>query len=59
MDVEELGAKCDTITDEETGLEARMVTQWDSRIGEVTTRIDFVWGIAQTYADYASCVIYG
>jgi hypothetical protein len=59
QNTEEFGAKCDPITDEETGISARTTWQWDNRLGEITCRIDFVWGIAQTYADYASTVIYG
>jgi hypothetical protein len=59
MDVGDFGAKCDTITDPDTGISIRLVYQWDNRLGEVTVRMDFVWGIAQTYADYAACVIYG
>ena len=59
MDVGDFGAKCDTITDPDTGISIRLVYQWDSRFGEVTVRMDFVWGMAQTYADYAACVIYG
>jgi hypothetical protein len=59
MNTEEFGSKCDTITDPETGISIRVIWQWDSRLGEVTVRMDFVWGIAQTYADYASAVIYG
>jgi hypothetical protein len=55
----ELGAKSYVMTDEDTGLSIRCVQQWDNRLGEVTTRMDFVWGIAQTYADYESVVIYG
>jgi len=59
QNVEEYGAKCETITDPETGLSIRIIWQWDSRLGEVTVRMDFVWGMAQTYADYAAAVIYG
>ena len=59
QNVEEFGAKCDTITDPETGISIRVIWQWDNRLGEVTVRMDFVWGIAQTYADYAAAVIYG
>lgn len=59
QNVDEFGAKCETMTDEETGISIRCIQQWDSRLGEVTTRMDFVWGIAQTYADYEACVIYG
>lgn len=59
QNVEEFGAKCDTITDEETGISIRVIWQWDNRLGEVTVRMDFVWGIAQTYGEYASLVIYG
>lgn len=59
QNVSEYGAKCETMTDEETGISIRCIQQWDSRLGEVTTRMDFVWGIAQTYSDYESCVIYG
>ena len=59
QNVEEFGAKCDTITDPETGISIRVIWQWDNRLGEVTVRMDFVWGIAQTYADYAAAIIYG
>lgn len=59
MNVAEFGAKCETITDPETGISIRIVWQWDSRLGEVTVRMDFVWGIAQTYADYAAAIIFG
>jgi len=59
MNVEQFGAKCETITDPETGISVRVTWQWDNRLGEVTVRMDFVWGIAQTYADYAAAVIYG
>ncbi len=59
MNTEEFGSKCDTITDPETGLSIRVIWQWDNRLGEVTVRMDFVWGIAQTYADYAACLIFG
>lgn len=56
---EEYGAKCEVMTDEETGISIRCIQQWDNRLAEVTTRMDFVWGIAQTYADYEGVVIYG
>lgn len=59
MNVDEFGAKCDTITDPETGISIRIVWQWDNRLGEVTVRMDFVWGIWQTYADYAAAIIFG
>ncbi len=59
MNTEEFGSKCDTATDPETGISIRTIWQWDNRLGEVTVRMDFVWGIAQTYADYAAAVIYG
>lgn len=59
MNTEEFGSKCETITDPETGISIRIIWQWDNRLGEVTVRMDFVWGIAQTYADYAAAVIYG
>jgi hypothetical protein len=59
QNVEEFGAKCETITDPETGISIRVIWQWDNRLGEVTVRMDFVWGIAQTYADYAAAVLYG
>lgn len=59
MNVSEYGAKCETMTDEETGISIRCIQQWDSRLAEVTTRMDFVWGIAQTYSDYESAVVYG
>jgi P22 coat protein - gene protein 5 len=59
MNTEEFGSKCDTITDPETGISIRIIWQWDNRLGEVTVRMDFVWGIAQTYADYAAAVVYG
>ena len=59
MNVEEFGSKCETVTDPDTGISVRLVWQWDNRLGEVTVRMDFVWGIAQVYADYNACVIYG
>lgn len=59
QNVAEYGAKCETMTDEDTGLSIRCIQQWDSRLGEVTTRMDLVWGIAQTYADYEACIVYG
>lgn len=59
MNTDEFGSKCDTLTDSETGLSIRIIWQWDNRLGEVTVRMDFVWGIAQTYADYAAAVVYG
>lgn len=59
QDPSELGAKCTVMTDEETGISIRCIQQWDNRLAEVTTRMDVVWGIAQTYADYEACVIYG
>ena len=59
QNVEEFGAKCETISDPETGISIRVIWQLDNRLGEVTVRMDFVWGIAQTYADYAAAVIYG
>lgn len=59
QNVSRFGALCETMTDEETGISIRCIQQWDNRLGEVTTRMDFVWGIAQTYADYESAVIYG
>jgi len=59
QNVDGYGASCKTITDEQTGISLRVTIQWDNRLGEVTMRVDFVWGIAQTYADYDSCVIYG
>jgi hypothetical protein len=59
MDVSSYGANCTVMTDEDTGISIRCIQQWDNRLGEVTTRMDFVWGIAQTYADYEACMIYG
>lgn len=59
QNVDGLGAKCQTVTDEQTGISLRTTMQWDNRLGEVTLRVDFVWGIAQTYADYDAAVIYG
>lgn len=59
MDVSEFGAKCDMFQDPDSGIAGRVVWQWDNRLGEVTCRTDFIWGIAETYADYAACVIYG
>lgn len=59
MNTEEFGSKCETVTDPETGISIRVIWQWDNRLGEVTVRMDFVWGIAQTYADYAACIIFG
>jgi len=59
QDVSEYGAKCEVITDAETGISLRCIEQWDSRLGEVTTRMDFVWGIAQMEADHKALVIFG
>lgn len=59
QDVSEYGAKCYTLTDPDTGLSIRCIQQWDSRLGEVTTRMDFVWGIAQTEAQQKSLIIFG
>jgi len=59
MDVSEYGAKCYTLGEPETGMNIRCIQQWDNRLGEVTTRMDFVWGIAQTEADHKSLVIFG
>jgi P22 coat protein - gene protein 5 len=59
QNVSEFGAKCETMTDEDTGISIRCIQQWDNKLAEVTTRMDFVWGIAQTYADYEGLVIYG
>lgn len=59
QNVEEYGAKCEVIPDPDTGIAIRTIWQWDNRLAEVTVRMDFVWGIAQTYADYAAAVIYG
>ena len=53
------GAVAKTITDESTGISMRSVLQWDNRLAEMTLRIDCVWGMAQTYADYNAAVIYG
>lgn len=59
QNVSRFGALCETMTDEETGISIRCIQQWDNRLAEVTTRMDFVWGIAQTYADYEAAVVYG
>lgn len=59
QDVGDMGAKCTTMTDPETDITMRIIWQWDSRLGEVTCRIDFVWGIAQTEADSKSLLIFG
>ena len=59
QNVSRFGALCETMTDEETGISIRCIQQWDNRLGEVTTRMDFVWGISQTYADYEAAVIFG
>ena len=59
QDVSNMGANCTVMTDEDTGISIRCIQQWDNRLGEVTNRMDAVWGIAQTYADYEACVIYG
>ena len=59
QDVSEYGANCTVMTDEDTGISIRCTQQWDNRLAEVTYRMDFVYGIAQTYSDYESCVIYG
>ena len=59
QDVSNMGANCTVMTDEDTGISIRCIQQWDNRLGEVTNRMDAVWGIAQTYADYEACVVYG
>lgn len=59
MDVSEFGAKCDTVTDPETGITARCVWQWNNNTGEVTCRMDAVWGIAGVYSEQNSCIIFG
>ena len=59
QDVSNMGANCTVMTDEDTGISIRCIQQWDNRLGEVTNRMDAVWGITQTYADYEACVIYG
>lgn len=59
QDVEEYGAKCNVMDSPDGNYSLRTVWQWDNRLGEVTCRTDFVWGIAQTYAEYSSLVIYG
>jgi hypothetical protein len=59
QDVSDLGSKCVTMTDPETGISIRCIEQWDTRLGEVTVRMDFVWGIASTEADRKSVVIFG
>lgn len=59
QNVNDLGAKCWVATDEMTGISMRCILQWDTRLAQVMMRVDFVWGISQTYADYDACVIYG
>lgn len=59
MDVSDYGALCTSVPDEETGIEIRMIEQWDNRLGEVTARMDFVWGIAQTECQQKAVVIFG
>ena len=59
MDVGEYGAKCETIGDEETGIQLRFVEQWDNRLGEVTARMDFVWGMCQTECQQKAVAIFG
>jgi len=59
QDVSGLGAQCTVMTDPDTGISIRCIQQWDNRLGEVTNRMDFVWGIAQTQADRKSVIIFG
>lgn len=59
MNVDDFGAKCQVLTDPDTGISIRVIMQWDSRLGEVTVRMDFIWGIASTECDRKSVVIYG
>lgn len=59
MDVSEYGAKSVVMHDPETGLSMRCVEQWDNVLGQVTMRMDYVWGIASTEADRKSLVIFG
>ncbi len=59
QNVSEYGAKSETMTDPETGISLRCVWQWDNRLGEVTVRMDFVWGMASTEADRKSLIIFG
>lgn len=59
MNVTEFGAKCQVVTDPDTGISIRVIMQWDSRLGEVTVRMDFIWGIASTESDRKALVIFG
>lgn len=59
QDVTEYGAKCMTMTDPETEISMRLVQQWDNRLGEITTRMDFVWGVASTECDHKALAIAG
>lgn len=59
MNVDEFGAKCEVVTDPDTGISVRVVWQWNNNTGEVTCRLDFVWGISNVYADQNAVVIYG
>lgn len=59
MDVGEYGAKCEVMTDDDTGISIRMVEQWDNRLGEVTARMDYVWGMAQTECQQKALIIFG
>jgi hypothetical protein len=62
MDPSEYGCKCTVMTDEDTGISMRIIWQWNSSgpyAGNVTVRMDCIFGIAAQYSDYNSCVIYG
>jgi hypothetical protein len=59
QNVSRFGANCTVITDAETGISIRCTEQWDNRAGEVTMRMDFIWGIASTECDHKAVVIYG
>jgi P22 coat protein - gene protein 5 len=58
----EYGAKSVVMTDPETKITLRMIWQWNSSgpyAGNVTCRMDVIFGIASQYSDYYSCAIYG
>lgn len=59
QNVSDFGAKCSVLTDDQTGISIRVTMQWDNRLGEVTVRMDFIWGIATTECDRKSLVYYG
>ncbi len=62
QDPSEYGCKCTVMTDEETGISIRIIWQWNSSgpyAGNVTVRMDCIFGVCNQYADYNSVCVYG